>query len=151
MFAGKFRHMLDNKGRLTIPSRLREAIPREKVASFWVTLGMEGCLYIYTPQVWEKLVNQLPTGISTKDKRTFIRLFFSNATPCDWDKQGRILIPDELRKAAGIEKNVVIVGALDHIEVWDAERWDEFQRENLSKYEEYADKLFTTQTGNIEE
>jgi len=147
MFAGLYHHSLDEKARLTIPAKLLKAVkPEEQGMGFWITRGMEGCLFMYTPSRWHELVEKMPEGIETANGRKFQRLFFSRAELCYCDKQGRILIPEQLRNLVGIEKNCVILGVQDRIEIWPEQRWIEFEEENADNFETFAEDLFKKQS-----
>lgn len=122
MFMGEFNHTIDSKGRLIIPSRFRDELGE----GFVLTRGLDGCLSIYSQESWtefEQKLSKLP--LASKDARTFTRFFVSGATVCELDKQGRILVPATLREYADLEKDVILAGNLDRIEVWSKERWTE--------------------------
>ena len=122
MFMGEYNHTIDAKGRLIIPSRVRELLGEE----FVLTRGLDGCLSIYPMDEWaafEEKLRALP--LTNKDARTFSRFFVAGATTCQLDKQGRILVPQTLRQFAGLEKDVVLTGNLNRIEVWSKEKWRE--------------------------
>ena len=122
MFMGEDNHTLDAKGRLIIPSRVRELLGEE----FVLTRGLDGCLSIYPMDEWvafEEKLRALP--LTNKDARTFSRFFVAGATTCQLDKQGRILVPQTLRQFAGLDKDVVLTGNLNRIEVWSKEKWSE--------------------------
>lgn len=135
---GEYEHRLDSKGRLIIPSKLRD----ELGSTFMVTKGLDNCLYIYPNEEWklfaEKL-NQLP--MTNKNVRSFKRFFNSGATECEIDGQGRILLPPALRKFANIEKEVVIIGNGEKAEIWNKEQWDAINNEEALNMDEIADKL----------
>ena len=122
MFMGEYNHTVDTKGRLIVPSKFREQLGDE----FVVTKGLDGCLFVYSKSEWEnieeKFRNVPPT---TKDARKFARFFFAGAASCEVDKQGRILLPVVLREYAGIEKDVVSVGVVNRVEIWDKDKWQE--------------------------
>ena len=121
MFMGEFNHNIDAKGRLIIPSRFREELGENSV----LTRGMDGCLFIYPQEAckaFEEKLASLP--LTSKDARTFTRFFVSGATPCELDRQGRILVPSTLREYAGLEKDVILAGNLDRIEIWSKSRWE---------------------------
>ena len=122
MFMGEYNHTIDAKGRLIIPSKFRELLGEE----FVLTKGLDGCLSIYPMDEWnafEEKLRALP--LTNKNARTFTRFFVAGATNCELDKQGRILLPATLREFAGLEKDVLLAGMLDHIEIWNEERWKE--------------------------
>ena len=138
MFIGEYSHNLDAKGRLIIPSKFRD----ELHASFILTIGLDGCLTIYSLGQWEKIfeeINKLPdTKLAT---RKYKRVLLSCASECMLDSLGRILIPTKLSKIAGIEKECVIVGANDHIEIWNKDTWENYFDEASKDFEEVAENL----------
>ena len=139
MLMGEFHHNIDDKGRLVIPTKYRE----EMGESFVITRGLEKCLYAYSVVEWDKLVaklNELP--FNKKDARTFIRTFFSGATVCEFDKNGRINITSPLVSYAGLSKACVIIGVNDRLEIWDEETFNNFMDENSENMEEIAENLF---------
>ena len=122
MFMGEYNHTIDAKGRLIIPSKFRELLGEE----FVLTKGLDGCLSIYPMDEWnafEEKLRALP--LTNKNARTFTRFFVAGATNCELDKQGRILLPATLREFAGLEKDVVLTGMLNRIEIWSKEKWNE--------------------------
>lgn len=121
MLIGEYEHSLDTKGRLIMPVKLREDIGEK----FVITKGLDGCLFVFSLQEWkvfETKLKELP--ISSKDSRIFTRFFFAGAIDSDLDKQGRFLIPQNLREFAGLEKDVIIVGMDSRIEIWDKDKWE---------------------------
>ena len=121
MFMGTYEHGLDAKGRVIIPAKLRDNLGE----SFVVTLGLDGCLFAYPMDEWESFVNKLKELPGTKEARKLQRYFLAGAAPCEADKQGRVLIPANLREQAGLSKDVVFVGVLQKIDIWSKERWQE--------------------------
>ena len=121
MFTGEYNHTIDPKGRLIVPARFREELGE----AFWITNGNDGCLIIYPEKAWEAFLEKLQLLTNTEKKRKIVRSFVSKANNVELDKQGRVLIPTALRGYAGLEKDVVLAGAIDKIEVWDKKRWDE--------------------------
>lgn len=120
MFMGEYNHTVDAKGRLIIPAKFREALGDE----FVVTKGLDGCLFVYSNEEWKNIEEKFRnTPLTTKDARKFSRFFFAGAATCELDKQGRILIPAVLREFAGLQKDVVLAGVFNKIEIWDKERW----------------------------
>lgn len=119
-FKGEYNHTVDTKGRLIIPAKFREKLGE----TFVVTKGLDGCLYVYSDEEWEKIedkFSELP--LTDEDARQFTRFFFSGAADCEVDKQGRVLLPAVLREHAGIEKEAVLAGVLNRVEIWSKERW----------------------------
>ena len=122
MFMGEYSHTIDPKGRLIIPSRFRDELGDE----FVLTKGLDGCLSIYPRNEWEAFeqkLSQLP--LTNKNARTFTRFFVAGASLCELDKQGRILVPATLREYAGLEKDVVLTGNINRIEIWSKQKWSE--------------------------
>lgn len=135
---GEYRHTIDKKGRIIIPAKYRDKLG----SIFYVTRGLEGCLYIYSDFDWNNMMNTYKSVPDSKEKRAFMRLFLSGAVDCEIDTQGRINIPKPLVEFAKLEKECLIVGVDDHIEIWSKDNWDLFinsEEENLS---DLADKLF---------
>ena len=123
---GKYKHSVDEKGRLFVPSKLRE----ELGSTFYVTLGLDHCLSVYTEAGWKAIVdkyNALPIVQARK-----MRFLFANAAKCEPDKQGRFLIPAELRQYAGLAGEVTFIGQGGHAEIWDSEAYEALERETLT-------------------
>ena len=136
MLIGEYEHTLDAKGRLIMPSKLREDIGEK----FIITKGLDGCLFAFSIEEWKKFEEKLRTlPISNKDARNFSRFFFAGAIDCEIDKQGRFLISSNLREFAGLEKEVVIVGMDSRLEIWSKEKWINFE-EDISA-DEIAEKM----------
>ncbi|MDO4343430.1 MAG: division/cell wall cluster transcriptional repressor MraZ [Eubacteriales bacterium] len=122
MFMGEYNHAIDTKGRLIIPSKFRDELGEE----FVVTKGLDGCLFVFSNDAWREFEEKLRTlPLMNKSARQFARFFVAGATPCELDKQGRILLPATLREFAGLEKDVVLTGMLNRIEIWSKEKWSE--------------------------
>ena len=139
MFMGEYHHNIDEKGRIVIPTKFREILQDK----FIVVRGIEKCLYIYAKKDWDKLVEKLNTlPFTKKDARTFIRSFFSGATECELDRQGRTCIASPLIVYAGLSKECVIIGANDRIEIWGLTEWNEFLAQNEEKLSDIAENLF---------
>ena len=138
MFMGEFQHNIDAKGRLIVPAKFREQLGEK----FVVTRGMDGCLFGYPMPEWELLeakMKEMP--LAKKDSRTFVRFFYSAATECEIDKQGRINIPATLRTHAQLEKGCVVIGVSNRIEIWDESRWTEFSAEAEENFDEIAETM----------
>ena len=121
MFMGEYNHTIDAKGRLIIPSKFREQLGE----AFVITKGNDGCLSIYTKEAWETFLEGIKRMPNNKITRQYVREFVSSAEEIETDKQGRALIPALLREHAGLEKDVVLAGVIDKIEVWDKTKWDD--------------------------
>ena len=120
MFMGEYDHTIDAKGRLIIPSKFREALGSE----FVLTKGLDGCLFVFPMKEWEAFEEKLRSlPLIDKNARKFSRFFLAGASTCELDKQGRILVPGTLREFAQMDKEVVLTGMLDRIEVWSKEQW----------------------------
>ena len=145
MFTGKYNHTIDPTNRLAIPSILRKCVDEKEVGKgFYVTPGLDRCLALYPPMQFKVLTKKLEQLMFTNQKaRNFQRLFFSKSSGCvTCDKQGRILVPQILKEHADLKKDVVIVGVMDKIEIWDMQRWDEFESDHDQNFERDADDLF---------
>ena len=122
MFMGEYSHTIDTKGRLIIPSKFREELGE----TFVVTKGLDGCLFVFSDEEWKAFEIKLKSlPLTNKNARQFARFFVAGATLCELDKQGRILLPATLREFAGLEKDVVLTGMLNRIEIWSKEKWNE--------------------------
>ena len=122
MLMGEYSHTIDTKGRLIIPSRFREELGE----TFVVTKGLDGCLFVFSDEEWKAFEIKLKSlPLTNKNARQFARFFVAGATPCELDKQGRILLPATLREFAGLEKDVVLTGMLNRIEIWSKDKWNE--------------------------
>ena len=139
MFMGEYHHTIDDKGRLIIPAKFRT----ELGTKFILTRGLENCLYVYQEKEWNAITAKIKTlPFTKKDVRMFTRFFFSGATECEFDSQGRVCITSPLVSYADITKECVIIGANDRIEIWSKESWDNMLNENSDKLEDTAEKLF---------
>jgi len=146
MFYGEYRHTLDDKSRLSIPSRIRMLLQGDGNDTFYLVRGLDRCIWVVTRDKWKELEKQLNSHAFTDAAaRSFKRTFFSGASPANCDKQGRINVPQNLVEYAGIKRDVVIVGASDMIEIWDASAWNKYLNGSLETYEETAQTL----TGQI--
>lgn len=139
MLIGEYRHNIDDKGRIIIPSKFREEIGMK----FVVTRGLDGCLFVYSMDNWNKIVSKLQTlPFTKKDARTFMRFFLSGATVCEFDKQGRINLTNSLILYAGIQKECTIIGVNDRLEIWASEKLDAIMEENELNFSAIAENLF---------
>ena len=148
MFYGEYRHSLDHKNRVLIPSKFREAVKENYVERFYLTRGLEKCIFVFTETDWNLIEQKLKALPFTRgDARNFARMFFSGAYDVVGDKQGRIVIPQPLLTYANVKKDVVMAGVLNRIEIWDASAWNHFVDESSKSYEELAEKLFEKESG----
>lgn len=142
MFMGEYNHTVDAKGRLIVPSKFRDQLGDE----FVVTRGLDGCLFAYSSEEWKNIearISDLPQF--AKKARTIKRFLIAGATVCEVDKQGRILLPVGLREFAGIEKEIVLAGMVNHIEIWNKDRWEEVnQYDDVEEIAEHMASLGLT-------
>jgi MraZ protein len=141
MFIGQYFHHLEEKGRLSVPKKFRGKLEDGGILSE----GLDGCLFLYTKASWEALLarlNDLP--LTRADARSFVRSLSFTAVEIEIDKLGRILIPEYLRRSAGITGECVVAGALDRIEIWDNDRYQKYSAQLNSRREEIAEKLSET-------
>jgi MraZ protein len=124
MLLGTYSHSLDAKGRLIVPAKLRESLGD----SFVITKSLDHCLAIYPSDGWEDFIEKIETlpKISNEPARRLRRFYFGNSQTIEVDKQGRVLIPGNLRDYAGLKKDVTLIGVNDHVEVWDDEAWQKY-------------------------
>lgn len=138
MFMGEYRHTIDEKGRVIIPAKFREGFDKTII----VTRGLDKCLFLYPPCEWEVLEEKLLTlPLTKKDARAFTRFFFSGANDCPLDKQGRINLPDPLMKYASLEKDCVIVGVSNRMEIWNISNWNDYLTLSEHSYSDIAENL----------
>ncbi|CAM3728585.1 division/cell wall cluster transcriptional repressor MraZ [Cohnella lubricantis] len=138
MFLGEFQHTIDDKGRIIIPAKFRDALG----ADFILTRGLDNCLFVYPRQEWsllEQKLKQLP--MMKSDARAFTRFFFSGASECEWDKQGRVNVPAHLREYAKLEKECVVIGVSTRVEIWDRSTWESYNLQSQESFGEIAEKL----------
>lgn len=138
MFIGEYQHTLDDKGRIIIPSRFREDLGD----GFVMTKGLDNCLFVYPKSEWKVLEEKLKTlPLTNRDARAFIRFFFSGATECILDKQGRVLIPVNLREHSRLDKDAVVIGVATRMEIWSKDEWDSYNDDDNLSYESIAEKM----------
>ena len=130
MFYGEYQHTVDPKGRVIIPSKFREGLGDK----FIITKGLDSCLFVYSCTEWTNVENKLKSlPFTDKDVRAFVRFFFAGANECEVDKQGRILIPQNLREYAGLNKDIYVIGVSTRVEIWDKQRYEEYNSDqNIS-------------------
>ena len=139
MLMGEYHHNLDDKNRLIIPSKFRY----ELGSKFIVTRGIEKCLFVYPVDEWNKIIEKLNTlPFTNKDARTFMRMFLSGATECELDNNGRICINGPLMNYASLNKECVIIGVGERIEIWDQDMFNNFFNENIDNFSDVAENLF---------
>lgn len=138
MFYGEYQHSVDTKGRVIVPSKFREGLGEK----FILTKGLDNCLFAYSSEEWGNLETKLRSlPFTDKDVRAFVRFFFAGATECEVDKQGRILVPQNLREYAGLEKDVYIIGVSTRVEVWDKAKWENYSGDENMSADSIAEKM----------
>ena len=139
MFMGEYHHTIDEKGRIIIPSKFREDLGEK----FIITRGIENCLFVYSLSSWEKITNKLESlPFTKKDARQFVRFFLSGAATAEFDKQGRVNITSPLISYANLQKDCVVIGTGDRLEIWSQENWNAFFESASSNMSDIAENLF---------
>lgn len=132
MFCGEYEHSLDTKGRIIIPAKLRDSLGEQ----FMITKGLDGCLFVYSMEQWKEFEEKLQAlPLNQKDSRAFARYFFSGAMDIEPDKQGRVIIPQNLRDHAGLTKDIMIIGAGTRLEIWDKDTYETYMANSQSPEE----------------
>lgn len=135
---GEFQHTLDEKGRMIVPVKFRDGLG----TSFVVTRGLDKCLFVYPMSEWEMLEQKLKSLPMTRaDARSFVRFFFSGATECELDKQGRILIPATLRDYANLTRDAIVLGVSNRVEIWSDTVWRDYSEDAAESFADIAEKL----------
>ena len=138
MFIGEFRHVLDDKGRLAIPMKFREAFKKGAV----VTRGLDQCLFVFPMEEWRKLAERLASlPLSQQDSRAFARLMLAGAMDVELDKQGRMVVPEYLRTYAKVAKDAVVTGLYNRLEIWDAAAWEAYQTQTEKDSSVIAERM----------
>lgn len=141
-FYGTYAYTLDDKGRLRVPSKLRECISQSPSDPLIITQGLDQCLFVYPLEEWKSIVVKLAEPSFTKsNSRRFNRMFFAGASECPIDNAGRIAVPQVLRDYAGILREVIIIGVYNRIEIWAKEVWESYRDESRKCFEEIAEQL----------
>ena len=138
MFIGEFTHAVDVKGRLSMPAKFREDLGE----AFYITKGLDHCLFVFPESEWHIFEEKLKTlPLTNKNARAFVRLFFAGASEGSFDKQGRILMPQTLRDHAEIDKEVVVIGVGERIEIWSTANWAAYNDPENISYDEIAEQM----------
>ncbi len=138
MFIGEFQHSIDSKGRIAIPAKFRTKIAGGAI----ITRGLDQCLFVFTNRDWETLAQKLISlPLAQANSRAFVRLMLSGATDVGLDSQGRILIPDYLRKYAALDKTAKIIGVYNRVEIWDEKTWESYREKTEGSSDEIAEKM----------
>ena len=143
MFYGEYTHNLDAKGRLILPSRFRDVARENNVERFFVTRGLEKCIFMFSEYEWRVIEQKFKSLSFTKEQsRNFNRMFFAGAADVVPDKQGRFILPQNLKDHAGIKGSTVVIGVSNRIEIWDQVAWQEFFTKSSQTFEQTAENLF---------
>lgn len=138
MLLGEYEHSIDTKGRIAMPAKLREGLG----VKFIITKGLDGCLFVYSMDEWQRVEHKLASlPMSRKTARDFTRFLFGGACEAECDKQGRVLLPANLRRYAALERDAVIVGVGSRAEIWDAAKWQQYNEESAEDVNELAEQL----------
>ena len=138
MFIGEFSHTLDDKGRVAVPKKFRSALESGVV----VTRGLDRCLFVYTALEWQKLAEKLSVlPFAQADARAFARLMLAGAMDTEVDKQGRMMLPEYLRRFAGLGKEVVVAGLYNRLEVWNKTDWEAYKQKTENESVNIAERL----------
>ena len=142
MFYGEYLHSIDRKGRLILPAKFRETAKANFIEKFYITRGLDKCLFMFSEEEWKQQESKLKAMPFTKQQsRTFNRLYFSGAVDVVPDKQGRILVPQYLKDFADIKREVTVVGVSNRIEIWSKQVWEDFYGTSKQSFEEISEKL----------
>jgi MraZ protein len=138
LFIGEYQHSIDPKGRVIMPSKFRDGLGEK----FIVTKGLDECLFAYSAEEWGNIEAKLKTlPFTDKDVRAFVRFFFAGAAECEMDKQGRILIPQNLRDHAHLDKDIYVIGVSSRVELWDKNKWENYSGDENVGADEIAKKM----------
>ena len=142
MFLGNYNYTIDEKGRVTIPAKLRSDLG----ADFILTRGLDGCIALYPRKAWDVIISKYKDLPNLQNTRNVLRFILSSASACNLDKQGRLSISSSLLQFAGIQKECVIIGVDDCLEIWSKERWEGYLESNEVNLAQIADELFSSNT-----
>jgi MraZ protein len=141
LLTGTYPRSLDDKKRMALPKRVREQLGEPE--TLFVTPGPDGCLWVYTQEGLERLADKLDQAPATDaEARVFRRLYFAQTEAVDVDRSGRVLVPERLVQFAGLQHEVVLIGVRDHLELWDAARWQEYLTRNAPRFDQVAEGAF---------
>lgn len=142
MFVGEYVHSLDEKGRMIMPAPFRRVLDEKGIKKVLITCGAENCLVVYPPEEWIRIlekIKDIPT--SKKEVRNFIRKFCADAMECAIDEQGRLNISPKLRNLAKLDKEIIIIGLIEKMEIWNKEIWTQQYKSISETYEENVENL----------
>lgn len=144
MFYGEYKHGIDRKGRLILPSRFREVCKECGIERFFLTRGLDKCIFMFSEDEWRLQEQKFKNASFTKQEtRSFNRMFFAGAVHVAPDRQGRFIVPDYLKDYAGIKRETVIIGVSNRIEIWDRKGWEAFYANSSGSFEQIAENLLT--------
>jgi MraZ protein len=147
LLTGTFNRVLDEKLRIAIPSRLRDALPCPSGGGLFVTPGTDNCLTLYAEAAFQRLGERLAQSPPTRqDVRAFSRLFYGQAQYVELDRQGRIRIPAELAMLAKLQKEIVLIGVQDYLEIWDLSAWQSYVAEKQAHFDDIAESALGGKT-----
>lgn len=142
MFYGEFSHTLDKKDRLILPARFREISKESSIEKFFVTRGLDKCIFMFADEEWRTQEQKFKNmSFTRQETRTFNRIFFSGAVEVIPDKQGRFVIPQYLKDFAGINREMTIIGVSNRIEIWDTRLWQNFYSTSKNSFEQIAERI----------
>ena len=142
MFYGEYEHSIDRKGRLILPSRFREISKDNHIERFFLTRGLDKCIFMFSEDEWrlqEQKFKNMP--FTKQESRQFNRMFFSGAVDVMPDRQGRFIIPKYLKDFAAIKKDTILIGVSNRIEIWDKEVWRQFYASSSDSFEQTAENI----------
>ena len=138
MFLGEYQHSIDGKGRVILPAKFRDELGEK----FFITKGLDSCLFVFSAEEWESFSDRLrQLSLAKSEARAFLRFFFGGASELECDKQGRVLIPPSLREYGECKKDLIVVGVGNRIEIWDQEKWNEYNSGMISEVTQIAEQL----------
>ena len=142
MFYGEYSHSIDRKGRLILPARFREVSKENSIEKFFVTRGLDKCLFMFSEEEWRLQEQKFKNLSFTKQEaRSFNRMFFSGAVETSPDRQGRFIIPQYLKDFAGIKRDTIIIGVSNRIEIWESNFWKDFYKNSSGAFEQTAENM----------
>ncbi len=138
MFIGEYNHNLDTKGRLAIPVKFRSSLKKGAV----ITKGLDNCLFLYSREQWQEMAEKFASlPISQAKARAFARHMLAGAMDVEFDRQGRITLPEYLRKFSSLKKRVIVAGLYNHLEVWDETAWNIYKKQSEKNSNAIAEEL----------
>ncbi len=144
VFKGQAEHSVDSKGRVAIPAKMRNAMSPEAKETFTITRGFEECIFLYPMDRWSSIEEEIgELNMYNREARDFVRIIMMWADEDSLDGQGRISIPNPLREFAGLDGSALILGAFDHIEIWNPEQFDGYLNEQPADYETLAERVMS--------